>query len=578
MRSIFLITIALLAAVVLVACQSPAPTLAPTTAPSPVPSVTPTVAPTVVAATKPAPTAEVKPTTAPTVAPTTASATKPLITDLVVNDKSTAANWSITSNFQISDQQFGDRAFTIAKMPAAFAGSDWIRTAMDGKNYTSDPLVTFKVSADTDVYVAYDDRVVTKPAWFKDWVDTSEDIVNSEATPTTFSIFKKSFLANSTVTLGQNGQSKTCGQYMVIVRRPGQAAVVSTPDSKALASRTCPWDACIGMPADWYSANEALRIAENVLLFQRNTGGWYKGIDMAAPLTDTAKTIVAGQKTEQFDSTIDNNATTTQIQYLAKVYAATKQDRFKDGFNKGLDYLFKAQYDNGGWPQYYPVDPGRPESTMYWAHVTFNDNAMINVMTLLRAVASDPAYDWVDKDRRDKATKAVQKGVDVILKTQIVVNGKKTAWCAQYDEKTLAPAQARAYELVSISGQESVPIVRFLMNIDKPSPEIIDAVQSAVKWFESAKIIGIEVVDKRDASIPGGLDRVVVQNPNAPTIWARFYDIPTNKPFFVGRDSVKKETLAEIEQERRIGYSYYTTAPGSVIASDYPAWQKKYAP
>ena len=42
--------------------------------------------------------------------------------------------------------------------------------------------------------------------------------------------------------------------------------------------------------------------------------------------------------------------------------------------------------------------------------------------------------------------------------------------------------------------------------------------------------------------------------------------------------TVKKETLAEIEQERRIGYSYYTTAPGSVIASDYPAWQKKYAP
>jgi PelA/Pel-15E family pectate lyase len=243
-----------------------------------------------------------------------------------------------------------------------------------------------------------------------------------------------------------------------------------------------------------------------------------------------------------------------------------------------LDYLFKAQYDNGGWPQYYPLDPARAENVQYYAHITFNDNAMINVMTLLRAVAADPAYDWVDKDRRDKAAKAVQKGIDVILKTEIVVSGKKTAWCAQYDEKTLKPAQARAYELESISGQESVPIVRFLMTIDKPSPEIVDAIQSAVKWFESAKITGIEVVDKRDPSLPGGLDRVVVQNPNAPPIWARFYDIPTNKPFFVGRDSVKKETLAEIEQERRIGYSYYTTAPGYLLATEYPAWQKKWAP
>ena len=570
-RSMRLITIVILTTILLSACQSPAPTVAPTTAPSPMP----TVAPTVVAATKPAPTAEVKLTTAPTVAPTTASAAKLLITDLVVNDKATAANWSIASNFQIGDQQFGDRAYAIAKMPAAFAGSDWIRTAMDGKNYTSDPLVTFKVTADADVYVAFDDRVVTKPAWFNGWGDTGDDIVNSEPTPTVFSIFKKSFPANATVTLGQNGQSKTCGQYMVIVRRPGQAAVVSTPNAQSLASRTCPWDACLAMPADWYGTNEAIRIADNVLLYQRNTGGWYKNIDMAEALNDTQKNILLGQKTEIYDSTIDNNATTTQIQYLARVYSATKQDRFKEAFTQGLDYLFKAQYDNGGWPQYNPVDPNGPASTAYWAHITFNDNAMINVMTLLRAVATDPAYDCVDKDRRAQAAQAVQKGIALILKTQVVVNGKKTAWCAQYDEKTLKPAQARAYELESISGQESVPIVRFLMNIDKPSPEIIDAIQSAVKWFESAKITGIEVVDKREPSLPGGLDRVVVPNPNAPPIWARFYDIQTNKPFFVGRDSVKKETLAEIEQERRIGYSYYTTAPGYLLATEYPAWQKR---
>lgn len=566
-RRIHLISIFILVTILLIACQPTAPTVTPTMAPT----LAPTLAPTGTAEPKPTATVQVKPTAAPTQA-------KPLIADLVVNDKATAANWSIAVNLQIGDQQFGDRAYAIAKMPASFAGSDWIRTAMDGKNFTGDVLLTFQVTSDAEVFVAYDDRVVTKPAWFKDWVDTGEDIVNSESTPTVFSIFKKNFPANATVALGQNGQSKTCGQYMVIVRRPGQTAVVSTPSAQSLAARTCPWDACITMPAEWYGTSEALRIADNVLLYQRNTGGWYKNIDMAEPLTDIQKNILLGQKKEPYDSTIDNNATTTQIQYLARVYNATKQERFKEGFNKGVDYLLKAQYDNGGWPQYYPVNPAGSPSTAYWAHITFNDNAMYNVMTLLRAVATDPAYGFVDQARRDQAARAVQKGIALILKTQIIVDGKKTAWCAQYDEKTLAPAQARAYELPSISGQESVPVVRYLMSIDKPSPEIVDAIQSAVKWFESARITGVQVVDKRDPALPGGMDRIVVQNPNAPPIWARFYDIETNKPFFVGRDSVKKETLAEIEQERRTGYAYYTTAPAYLLANEYPAWQKKWSP
>ncbi len=529
-----------------------------------------------------APTA--RPTTQlPTALPTTAATAKPtvaptpptaLITDLVVNDKSTAANWAITSNLQVGDQQFGDRSYAIASLPPAYAASDWIRTAADAKKFIGQALVTFKVTADADVYVAHDDRVVTKPAWFKDWTNTGDRIVNTEPNPVTFSIFKKSFPADSTVTLGDNGASSGVTHYMIFVRRPGQVAVVATPGAKGpSAPRTCKWDACLGMPADWYSSEEAIRIADNLLLYQRDTGGWYKNIDMATVLTDTAKSNLLKEKAKTDDSTIDNNATTSQIQYLARVYAATKMDRFEGGALKGLDYLLEAQYDNGGWPQYYPVDPSR-----YYARITFNDNAMINVMTLLRDLARDPAYSFVDSDRRAKTEKALQKAIAVILKTQIVVDAKRTAWCQQYDERTLAPAPARSYELESISGQESVGIVRFLMSIDKPSPEVIEAIQSAIQWFDDSKITGIQVIDKPDPMLPGGFDRVVVENPNAPPIWARFYDINTHRPFFAGRDGVKKNTLAEIEHERRVGYAYYTSAPAFLLANDYPAWQPKWAP
>jgi len=97
--------------------------------------------------------------------------------------------------------------------------------------------VTFRVTAAAEVCVAFDDRVVAKPAWFKDWEDTGDDIVNTEPIPRTFSIFKKGFTANSVVTLGRNGQRGNHGdQYMVLVRRAGQRPVVS-PLQRSLPTR-----------------------------------------------------------------------------------------------------------------------------------------------------------------------------------------------------------------------------------------------------------------------------------------------------------------------------------------------------
>lgn len=332
------------------------------------------------------------------------------------------------------------------------------------------------------------------------------------------------------------------------------------------------WKDCLNRKLEWYGSAEAIRIGENLLLFQRAIGGWQKNIDMAKPLTAAEKADAADQK-EQNDSTIDNGATYTQMIYLARVFNATRQERFKDAFIKGLDYLLKAQYSNGGWPQYYP------RLTGYYKHITFNDDAMIGVMNVLREIArKQPTYIFVDEPRRHRAEQAVNQGIECILKTQIVVNGKRTAWCAQHDEVTLAPADARAYEKISLSGGESVGIVRFLMGIDHPSPRVIEAIQSAIAWFEQVKITGLKVIEKQDPSLPNGFDRVVIQDAKADPLWARFYDIGTNRPIFCGRDGVIKFSLAEIEHERRTGYRWYVNSPAKLLAQDYPAWQKKWFP
>jgi PelA/Pel-15E family pectate lyase len=336
--------------------------------------------------------------------------------------------------------------------------------------------------------------------------------------------------------------------------------------------QTIPWRRCLNQQPEFYATKQAIRIADNLLLYQRDSGGWQKNIEMASILSEQDKIKLRKAKTRN-DATLDNSATRRQMRYLALVYQTTGIERFKNAFLKGLDYVLEAQYDNGGWPQRYPNPTG------YSKHITFNDGTMIGILNLLREViVKKPPYTFVDEERRRRVERAIQKGIDCILKCQIVANGKKTAWCAQHDEITFMPRKARSYELPSISGAESVGIVRFLMSIENPGPEIIKAVQAAVAWFDEAKVEGIKQIRKQDQSKPRGFDKVIVEDASAPPIWARFYDIETNKPIFCSRDGIPKATLAEISYERRNGYSWLGYYATDLLANEYPAWQKKWAP
>jgi PelA/Pel-15E family pectate lyase len=349
-----------------------------------------------------------------------------------------------------------------------------------------------------------------------------------------------------------------------------QTGTATIPERAGAASLT--WRQALGQPEPWYGSPDAVRIADNVLLYQRDTGGWNKNLDMAQPLSEGEKARLREEKKIP-ESTIDNGATTQQMYFLARVYTAAKHERFRAAFLKGLDYLLAAQYPNGGWPQYYPLRKG------YYTHITYNDGAMMLTMNLLRDITlKEPAYAFVDAARRSRAEAAIAKGLDCILKTQVVVGGKRTVWCAQHDEKTLAPTSARTFEPAALASTESIGIARYLMKLDRPTPRVKAAVQAAVAWFEEAKLTGIRYEEITGPAAEGGRDRVVVKDPAAPPTWARFYEIGTNRPIFSGRDGVVKYSLAEIEHERRAGYRWYSTAASVLLERDYPAWQKKWAP
>lgn len=314
-------------------------------------------------------------------------------------------------------------------------------------------------------------------------------------------------------------------------------------------------------------------VADNMLLYQRNAGGWPKHIgevkiDYTKKLSPAEKAGVMDDFARN-DATIDNNATSKEIRYLVTAYKKWHNKSYLDAAEKGIRYLLKMQYSNGGFPQFYP------DTSIYRSEITFNDNAMINALNVLWDVTHGiNDFDVVDKSFINPSEKAIERGIDCILKTQIKVNGKLTVWCAQYDKHTLQPAKARAYELVSLSGLESVGIVEFLMKVQHPSKQIKDAVNNAVQWFQQSKIDGYNYIDIKDATQPNGRDRILAPEKNS-VVWARFYDIETNKPFFSGRNGIKKWSVTEIENERRTGYAWYGTWPKKLLEKEYPEWLKK---
>ncbi len=333
----------------------------------------------------------------------------------------------------------------------------------------------------------------------------------------------------------------------------------------AAAGAAVRWNDILKQPPEWYASAEARAVATSLLQYQTREGGWPKNTDMTAP---PSAEFLAGDKFDHRAPTIDNKATTTQLEYLAHVITATNDAALRAAFERGFDYLLAAQYPSGGWPQYFPLIKG------YYTHITYNDNAMVNVLTLLRDVAEGTApHGFVDTDRRARAAAAVEKAVACILRTQVRQDGKLTAWCAQHDETTFAPAWARNFEPPTLSGAESVGLTRFLMGIKKPSPEIIAAVEGAVQWFEAVQIRGLRVENFTAAD--GKRDNRAVADPAAPVTWARFYELGTNRPVFTGRDKVIRYDFNEIERERRTGYGYLGDWPANLLAKDYPRWRAR---
>lgn len=310
-------------------------------------------------------------------------------------------------------------------------------------------------------------------------------------------------------------------------------------------------------PAPWFKSAEGKATMAAILSLQTPSGGWSKRTDM----TKARQPGMAFGSEKGYIPTFDNGATSTQMTLLAKAYSTTGDKAYQDAFARGLQLILNAQYPNGGWPQNYPLVGD------YHNYITYNDSLMVNLMFLLRDIAKGEGdYAFVSPAQRQLAQQSLDQAIQCALNTQVLVNGKATVWGAQHDPLTLMPAKARAYEMASLTSAESVWMVEFFMGLENPSAEVIESVHAAADWYDATKITG-KVWVRGDADLK--------DDPNAPPMWSRFYELGTNKPIFGDRDGAIHYEVGKVSKERREGYAWYATSPNKIL-KHYAKWAKKY--
>ncbi|MEC3887422.1 pectate lyase [Xanthomonas campestris] len=313
-------------------------------------------------------------------------------------------------------------------------------------------------------------------------------------------------------------------------------------------------------------------IADNMLLLQTASGGWskqYKGVAVDYTRTFTAAEIAElKQPGRKDDATIDNKATTYEITYLSTAFKNEKKATYLAAAKRGVDYLLKAQYANGGWPQFYP------DLSSYHHQITYNDDAMVRVLNLLQDIGEGKGDTGAQLrgSHGARAQQAVTKGLECVLATQVKIGGTLTIWGAQYDEVTLKPAKARAYELASLSSSESVSIVRFLMRQPSPSAKIKAAVQAAATWFDTHRMRDLATKKIDDPTQETGKDVILVAQPGA-SLWARFYDLQNQRPLYANREGVALTDYMKVPNERRVGYAWHGNWPDKLLKEDVPKWR-----
>ena len=258
-------------------------------------------------------------------------------------------------------------------------------------------------------------------------------------------------------------------------------------------------------------------------------------------------------------TTLDDNVSQAALRVLMRVDRELKfEDKaIHDAALFALERLMAVQYPIGAWPQRFerPADFSKfpvkqasyPESwpwkwpgADYRHHYTFNDNSisdMIDAMLEAARIYRNPRY-----------LAAAEKGGEFILRAQMP--DPQPAWAQQYDAN-MQPAWARQFEPPSVTGGESIGIMRTLMLLysETGNRKYLDPIRRALDYLKAS------VLARKDAEV---FRRIPEEEP----VLARFYELRSNRPLYVTKGMMLN--ASGLGSRRPDGYEL-SYSPDSVI-------------
>jgi len=235
---------------------------------------------------------------------------------------------------------------------------------------------------------------------------------------------------------------------------------------------------------------------------QLASGGWDYLVD-SSPAGDSRyyyrREAEAGKprgKFERAGSTFDDNNTQSALRFLMVLDRLTHDPEIHRAVQAGLELMKTSQFPNGAWPQRYPL-----AKSGYSRWYTFNDNALNDcIQVMLDAYTIYGLREYLSR---------ACKGGEFIISSQLPQ--PQAGWAQQYDYE-MRPAWARKFEPPAANSQVTSRNIRSLIKLYlvTGNKKFLRPIPAAVKWLRASPV-----------------DR---------GIWARFYELETNRPLYMTRD------------------------------------------
>jgi 4-amino-4-deoxy-L-arabinose transferase-like glycosyltransferase len=183
--------------------------------------------------------------------------------------------------------------------------------------------------------------------------------------------------------------------------------------------------------------------------------------------------------------------------------------------DKGLAFVVRTQDAHGGWPQQVGDDEG------YHQLLTLNDDVTPGLIRLL--LTAHQRYG------RAEYLTAAERGGNFLLEAQ--GPSEQAAFAQQYS-RSLKPAGGRSFEPLAYSSLETAYAINALLDLYMATglEKYLDTARRAADWLSRSK--------------------------SASGVWARFYEIGTNRPIYSDRHGTIAYDLSETPEALQESYRW----------------------